>query len=246
MTGSSSDQFPTPDDQDARLARLGLPAGGVKGRQAALPGPLRAFHRRLLGAFLTEAGPPATAVVARLAGELEPRAALAALAAADVVHTDPATGMVSVAYPFSGRFTLHRVALAGGPTVQAMCALDALGIPQMTRRDGRISSTDPTSGQPITVEVHSGAWRWQPATTVVLAATTTAAGERCRAVADCCCPYINFPADPRDADVYRRTHLGMAGELLDQAEAVEAARRVFGGLLDQDSGHDPAGLRRSR
>src|SRR5215211_4459432 len=72
-----------------------------------------------------------TAVVARMAAELEldPRAALAALTAADMVHTDPATGMVSVAYPFSGRITLHRVALAGGPTVQAMCALDALGIP---------------------------------------------------------------------------------------------------------------------
>jgi len=248
MTASSSDQFPTPDNLDARLARLGLPADGVKDRQAALPGPLRAFHRRLLGAFLTEAGPPATAVVARMAAELEldPRAALAALTAADMVHTDPATGMVSVAYPFSGRITLHRVALAGGPTVQAMCALDALGIPQMTRRDGRISSTDPTSGQPITVEVHGGAWRWQPAATVVLAATTAAAGEECGAVADCCCPYINFHADPRDADAYRRTHLGMAGELLDQAEAVEAARRVFGGLLDQDSGHDPAGQRPSR
>jgi hypothetical protein len=38
----------------------------------------------------------------------------------------------------------------------------------------------------------------------------------------------------------------MAGELLDQAEAVEAARRVFGGLLDPDSGHGPAGLRPSR
>jgi len=248
MTASSSDQSTAPDELDARLARLGLSAGGVKDRQAALPGPLRAFHRRLLGAFLTEAGPPDPAVVARLAAdlELEPRAALAALAAADVVHPDPATGLVSVAYPFSGRLTLHRVELAGGPTVQAMCALDALGIPQMTRRDGRIRSTDPTSGQPITVEVHSGAWRWQPATTVVLAATTTATGERCGAVADCCCPYINFHADPRDADVYRRTRLGMAGELLGQAEAVEAARRVFGGLLDPETRHDPAGSRPSR
>jgi hypothetical protein len=67
MTASSSDQFPMPDDLDARLARLGLPGGGDKDRQAALPGPLRVFHRRLLGAFLTEAGPPATAVVARMA-----------------------------------------------------------------------------------------------------------------------------------------------------------------------------------
>jgi len=32
----------------------------------------------------------------------------------------------------------------------------------------------------------------------------------------------------------------MAGELLDQAEAVEAARRVFGRLLDPEASHDPA------
>jgi len=38
------------------------------------------------------------------------------------------------------------VELAGGPAVFAMCAVDALGIPQMLRRDGRISSVDPASG----------------------------------------------------------------------------------------------------
>jgi len=246
MTANQSDPPAAPDDLETRLARLGLPARGVRDRQAGLPRALRAFHRRLLGAFLTDAGPPGPAVVARLAAELDldPQAALAALAAADVVHTDPVTGSISVAYPFSGRPTPHRVELAGGPTVQAMCALDALGIPQMTHRDARISSTDPTTGQQITVEVHGGAWRWQPATTVVLAGT--AAGDAYGAVADCCCPFINFHADPHDADAYRTAHPGMAGELLGQAEAVEAARRVFGGLLDPETGHDPAGPPASR
>lgn len=243
MTANSSDRSTAPDDLDARLARLGLPAGGVKDRQAALPGPLQALHRRVLGAFLTKVGPPGPAVLARIAADLDldPQAALAALAAADVVHSDPASGSISVAYPFSGRPTLHRVELAGGPTVHAMCALDALGIPQMTKRDGKIRSTDPTSGQQITVEVRGGAWRWQPATTVVLAGTATTGGPG-GAVADCCCPYINFHADPQAADAYRKAHPGMAGELLDQAEAVEAARRVFGRLLDPEANHDPAGL----
>jgi hypothetical protein len=234
MSANQSTASAAPDELAVRLARLGLPAGGVKARQAALPGALQAFHRRLLGAFLTPAGPPDPAVVARLAAELDldPRAALAALAAADVVHTDPASGRISVAYPFSGRSTPHQVALAGGPSVSAMCALDALGIPQMARRDGRISSTDPTSGQEITVEAHhEAAWRFQPATTVVLAGAA-ASGDACVAVADCCCPYINFHADPRAADTYRNAHPGMVAELFDQAEALEAARRVFGGLLD--------------
>jgi alkylmercury lyase-like protein len=164
---------------------------------------------------------------------------MGALAAADLVHRDPASGTISVAYPFSGRPTVHRVELAGGPTVSAMCALDALGIPQMTHRDARIRATDPVSGQPITIESRQGAWQWAPATTVVLVAT--AAGGVCGAVADCCCPYINFHTDPQHAQAYLHAHPGMTGELLNQADAVATARRMFGGLLDP-SALNPGGV----
>jgi alkylmercury lyase-like protein len=211
--------------------RRGLPVGSVKERQAGLPEPLRGFHRRLLAGFLAHGGPPERAAVADIAVELglDPNQALGALAAADLVHRDPANGTISVAYPFSGQPTLHRVELAGGPTVSAMCALDALGIPEMTSRDARVSATDPVSGQPVTVETHHGAWRWEPATTVVLVAT--AAGGVCGAVADCCCPHINFHTDPQHAQTYLRAHPGMTGELLGQADAVATASRSFGGLL---------------
>jgi alkylmercury lyase len=121
-----------------------------------------------------------------------------------------------------------------------MCALDALGIPLMTRRTARIRSADPISGQPITVEVDDEGWHWQPVTTVVLAGMV-ARGEACGSVADCCCPSINFHASPRDADAYRQAHPAMTAELLDQAGALEAARRIFRGLLDQELGPDPVG-----
>lgn len=162
---------------------------------------------------------------------LDPPAALAALAAADLVHADPATGSIAVAYPFSGRPTPYRLELADDPAVFAMCAVDALGIPQMLRRDGRISSVDPTSGQPITVEVHVGAWRFQPATTVLLSGST-AAGDACDTAADWCCRYINFHTDREAADTYRRAHPGMTATVFGQAEAVKAAKWAFGGLLD--------------
>jgi hypothetical protein len=209
------------------------PGAGVRQRQAVLPDPLRGFHRRLLRAFITETGPPDAAVVGRLAAELEldRKAALAALAAIDLVHTDPATGTVSVAYPFSGRPTPYRVELAGGPAVFAMCAIDALGIPQMIGRDGHISSNDPASGQPISVEAHHGVWRFAPVTTVVLEGRT-AAGAAGGTVADCCCPHINFHIDRGAAETYRRAHLGMTAMLLDQAEAVQGAGRAFGNLLN--------------
>jgi Alkylmercury lyase len=229
---TSNHSGPTPDVLADRLARLGWGAG-VAGRQAVLPGRLRVFHQRVLGAFLTGTGPPDAPMVAGLAAELglDLQAARAALAAADLVHSDPATGTIAVAYPFSGRPTPYRVELAGDPAVFAMCAVDALGIPQMLRRDGQISSVDPTSGQPITVEVNAGAWRFQPATTVVLSGRT-AAGDACDTAAEWCCPYINFHTDPRAADAYRRAHLGMTATLFSQAEAVKAAGQGFGGLLD--------------
>jgi len=222
----------TPEVLADRLARRGRGAG-VAGRQAILPDPLRVFHQRLLGAFLTGTGPPAAPVVADLAAELrlDPPAVLAALAAADLVHTDPATGTIAVAYPFSGRPTPYRVELAGGPAVFAMCAVDALGIPQMLGRDGQISSVDPTTGQPITVEVHAGAWRFQPATTVLLSGRT-AAGDACDTAADWCCPYINFHTDPQAAETYLRAHPGITATLFGQAAAVQAAGQAFGGLLD--------------
>jgi hypothetical protein len=212
--------------------RPGLPGGSVRERQAGLPEPLRAFHRRLLAGFLTGGGPPELAAVADMAIELglDPHKALGALAAADLVHRDGASGTIGVAYPFSGRPTLHQVELAGGPTVSAMCALDALGTPQMARRDARIRATDPVSGQPVTVDGHHGAWRWEPPSTVVLVAT--AAGGVCGSIADCCCPHINFHTQPQPAQPYLQAHPGMTGELLGQADAVATARRIFGGLLD--------------
>jgi Alkylmercury lyase len=242
MTTNHSDRSVVPDELEVRIARIGLPARSVQDRQAALPSPLQDLHRALLGAFLTEAGPPDLAAVGRLAAALclEPQAALTALAGADLVHLHPAAGRVRVAYPFSGEPTAHRVTLADGPTLYAMCALDALGIPLTARRSGRINSIDPASGQPITVEVDGQGWRWQPTTTVVLAGTTALA-DPCGSVADCCCPFINFHATPHTADAYRQAHPAMTAELLGQAEAIDAARRSFGDLLHAEFGHDPAG-----
>src|SRR6266540_3652168 len=187
MTATPSNQPAGPDDLATRLARIGLPSGGVKDRLAVLPGPLRELHRRLLGAFLTEASPPASAAeVAGMAAELDldPQAALATLAAADAVHADPA------------------------------------------------------SGRPIAVEVRGGAWRFEPATTVVLAATATGRDARGTS-ADCCCPDVNFHVDPSSAEAYLQAHSGLAAELFDQAETMETTKRIFGRLLDPDHDHHP-------
>jgi hypothetical protein len=67
----------------AQPTRPGPRIGNVQERQAGLPEPLRAFHRRLLARFLAHAGPPEPAAVAELAAELrlDPSWARGALAA---------------------------------------------------------------------------------------------------------------------------------------------------------------------
>jgi hypothetical protein len=114
MTTDRPVQSAAPDELAVRVARVGRPARGAQDRQGALSSLLQAVHRAVLGAFLGEAGAPELTAVGRLAAvrQLEPQAALVALAAADLVHTDPIAGRVRVASPFSGAPTAHRVKLA--------------------------------------------------------------------------------------------------------------------------------------
>src|SRR5438034_5938280 len=143
-------------------------SGSIAGRQERLPGPLRGLHRAVLRRFLATGAPPTARWVRQAAADAGLDAsAVNELAAADAVHV--ANGVVAVAYPFSGTPTPHRVALDGLPAVYAMCAIDALGLPAMAGRDGRITSADPNDGTPVEVTVRGAAWSWDPAGMVVVA-----------------------------------------------------------------------------
>ena len=86
------------------------------------------------------------------------------------MHVDD--GRVATAYPFCGAPTRHVVRLDEASPVHAMCAIDALGIPLMTGRDGVIESADPDEGRPIRIERRGETWLWSPEETVVLLAQT--------------------------------------------------------------------------
>ncbi|HEY1642868.1 MAG TPA: alkylmercury lyase family protein [Streptosporangiaceae bacterium] len=165
---------------------------------------------------------------------LDPRSACAELAEADLVHLDQA-GSVSVADPFSAVPSGHRVQLADGPSVWAMCAIDALGIPQMAGRDATITATDPHSGEPVRVEVTAGEWRWSPPSTSVLVALADTGD----ASALCACPHVNFHTSPDHARAYLAHHPELTGELLlAQHPAIEYAHAAFGALLHPVTGDD--------
>jgi alkylmercury lyase len=152
--------------------------GGIAGRQARLPGPLRDLHRAVLRRFLETGSAPTARWVRQAATELGLDAAAAdELDAADAIHVS--NGIVTVAYPFSGTPTPHRVELDGLPAVHAMCATDALGLPAMTSRDGRITSADPHDGTPIEVTVRNGTWTWAPPGAVVVAGRAADCGTEC-------------------------------------------------------------------
>lgn len=195
---------------------------------AALTPPARRLHLAILAAFTDTGRPPARAEL-RSAGadDVDPAEALAELARRDVVAFDE-RGEIRAAYPFSPTPTSHRVTWAGGPTVYAMCAVDALGMSAMLGRPITITSIEPDTGHTVTVEVDRDTARWHPDTAVVFAGDT---GDGCCASVDRTCGHINFFTTPEAAHAWAARHPDLTGTLLDRRHALATAIGEFGALL---------------
>jgi hypothetical protein len=204
-------------------------SGSIATRAERLPGPLRELHRAVLRRFLATGAPPTARWVRQAAAEAGVDAsAVDELAAADAVHI--ANGIVTVAYPFSGTPTPHRVELDSLPAVYAMCAIDALGLPAMTSRDGQITSADPHDGTPIVVTARGGSWSWHPATAVVVAGRATDCGTKCTSF-ETMCPHTVFHASTESARGYLASRGNLDAQILDADTAIEAGRLNFATLL---------------
>ncbi len=99
---------------------------------------------------------------------------LAELHHKDVIRLDEA-GQIRAAYPFPAASTGHLVAIDAGPTVYAMCAIDALGIAAMLDRNITITSADPVTGAQIAVSIQRGQATWRPGSAVVFVGAATPA-----------------------------------------------------------------------
>ena len=124
----------------------------LKARQSRLEPQLRDLHIAILRHFATAGGPLSRdEVVQQLGNDDAADAALACLAAEDLVVLTPDRRHIAGAYPFTAEERVHAV-LVNGHTVHAMCALDALAIAPMfetaTRIDSRCHITD------TPVEIH--------------------------------------------------------------------------------------------
>jgi Alkylmercury lyase len=213
------------------IARIPAQRWG-RARLARLSDAERNLYRWILGRFSDGQRPDAIAVretASRLG--LEPGDALDKLAREDLVHCDASTGEIVVAYPFSGRPTPHRVRIGERSEVDAMCAIDALGIPFMLGEPTETVSRDPRTAEEVRVWVDpGGAVRWEPEGAAVFAGSDRDEGP----ASAVCCSFVNFFASRENAERYLRETPGVRGEVLSIPEAVEAGRTVFGEVLAGD------------
>lgn len=182
----------------------------------------------MLRGFAATGRPPAPAELEDTAGGhgITASEALRTLAAADVLGLD-GQGRIRMAYPFSAEPTRHVVAITGGPRVWSMCAIDALGIPAMLGTGAVITSSDPLTGEPVTVTFTGATARWHPRAAVVFDGCAGGDGP----AEQVCCGYLNFFASEASATEWTRQHPGVSGSVLDQVSAERLGAETFGSLL---------------
>lgn len=120
----------------------------LAGRQAALPAPLAEVHRAVLRTWIDHGRPPQLAALARRWPNLPLSAALARLAADDLLVLSPGGEQIAGAYPLTLEETPHRLR-ANGHTLRAMCALDALAVGPLFGLPVEIESICRVTGAPI-------------------------------------------------------------------------------------------------
>jgi hypothetical protein len=189
---------------------------------------VRALHQMIIRVFAATGCPPDPTALELAAAAYGGTATdlLARLHAADVVRLGP-SGDIRAAYPFSGRWTPHRVRLANGVDVFAMCVIDALGIPPMLGTDAVITTADPVSGAPITVSTVAGRFVWDPVAVVVFIGALAGGGPS----ADARCDYLNAFTDYGQAAAWMRMYPHVHGRIVTSAHAECLARQIFADLM---------------
>ncbi len=204
-----------------------------KARGAArLSAAARRLHLAVLAGFAETGRPISRAELERTARDhgRDPAAVIAELVGADLVLFDDG-GEIRAAYPFSPVPTRHRITWAEGPTVYAMCAIDALGMSAMLGRAVTITATEPGTGEPITVTVDGGRASWTPDTSVVFCGADDPAC--CSTSADRTCGYINFFTTAEAARDWAERHPAITGTVIDQRQALAGGIAEFGDLMKE-------------
>ena len=161
------------------------------------------------------------------------QAVLASLEAHDVIVRDRDTGRIIGAYPFTEAETEHRVDL-GAQTLNAMCAIDALGTGAMYDRDIRIRSSCRLCGTSIEVATLNRGRElayWTPETAIVWSGIRyehgCAASSLCRVLAFFC-------SDEHLEAWQQRQGADSRGFRLSMEEGLETGRAIFENSLQMN------------
>ena len=160
-------------------------------------------------------------------------AVLAALAGRDRLVLDPATGDVVGAYPLSARDTGHKVRFddrtLNAHTLNAMCAIDALGAGAMYRSDVAVASACRECEAPIHIETRDlgrALAAVDPTNAVVWAGIHH---DGCSATS--LCTTILFFCSVTHLEAWRGKHHGPEGVRLSVDEAMQVGKALFGPVL---------------
>jgi DNA-binding transcriptional ArsR family regulator len=188
----------------------------------------------LLRLYAEQGGAPAIGDLARDAGVSEStiRSHLARLKARDLVFLGADGEHILGAYPWTERATEHRVRL-GDRTLNALCAIDALGAGAMYGSDVEIFSCCRACGAPVTVATSDrgrAVADVQPGSAVVWSGVRHTGG----CAANSMCTVIAFFCDDAHLEAWRAEHDPEArGFRLSIDEAFQAGRAIFGRSLTE-------------
>lgn len=188
----------------------------------------RRIHGVVLSGYALSGHAPETADVAAAAGLAveEAESALRRLARGDLLVLD-AAGRIGGAYPFTDGPTEHHVE-AGGLTVGAMCAIDALGVGAMLERDTVVRSACRQCARPLAIRTRSYGRELEqadPAGIVVWSGHRYAAG----CAASSLCTLQAFFCDDTHLETWctNSPTASPDGVRLNLAEALEVGRAIF-------------------
>lgn len=198
----------------------------------------RARRAVIEGLAELEHGPDAAWIAARTAlDQARVAALLDRLAARDLIVRDSDGDAIVGAYPLTTRSTEHRVEL-GGRTVQAMCAVDALGAGAMFQTDAVIASRCRACGAPIhvtTKDLGAALNCVEPNSTVVWSGIRY---EGACAATSLCTVIAFFCSEAHLAEWRGANHADAEGYRLTPDEAMQVGRALFAPVLRRATGAD--------
>ena len=218
----------SPAVQDALLAMVG--SGHVFHRWSGYDPVTDRVRVALLQLYAEDGRAPTIAALAERAGSSEQAICpvLEELRRRDLLVLDG--GRITGAYPFTDRNTGHRVTL-GRTAVNAMCAVDALGIGAMTGRDVAIASRCRHCGAPIHIATRDQGSRLaavEPATAVMWQSVRY---EGACAANSLCATTVFFCSDDHLSAWRHQRSPDEPGFRLSLEEGLEAGRALFGPSL---------------